>query len=137
MEFANALTTADNDPNVNVIVVTGTGKYFSSGNDLSGFAKGFTSGLSKRDLALQAKVTLSKFTVSIIDCRKPIICGVNGPAIGIAVTMLNIFDIVYASNTATFETPFSALGQSPEGLSSYEFPKRMGLSKASEVLLLG
>ena len=122
-DFGNALIAMDNDSNINVIAVTGNGKYFSSGNDLSEFAKAFTAKVSPKQLALLAREKLLKFTTSIINVRKPIICGVNGPALGIAVTMLNLFDIVYASNTATFQTPFSSLGQSPEGLSSYEFPK--------------
>merc|ERR1712154_689036 len=92
---------------------------------------------SKREIALKGGETLDEFTSSIINTRKPIICGVNGPAIGIAVTILGLFDIVYASKTATFHTPFSSLGQSPEGLSPLTFIQKMGLSKANEVLLLG
>eukprot|EP01084_Bolivina_argentea_P039820 73587_1 len=136
-EFADVLTQCDNDKNVNVIVVTGNGKYFSSGNDLSQFAQAFISGVSKEKMAIESGKILDKFTSSIINTRKPLICGVNGPAIGIAVTMLGLFDIVYAVNNATFHTPFSSLGQSPEGLSSLTFVQKMGLSKANEVLLLG
>ena len=88
-------------------------------------------------MALSAANTLNTFITSIMNVRKPMICGVNGPAIGIAVTMLGLFDIVYASESATFHTPFSSLGQSPEGLSSLTFVQKMGLSSANEVLLLG
>lgn len=109
---------------MNIIVVTGSGKYFSSGNDLNQFLSS-KPGVSRKEMAELAGVRLNEFTSSIINTRKPIICGVNGPAIGIAVTMLGLFDIVYASNTATFNTPFSSLGQSPEGLSSLTFVQVM------------
>ena len=137
LEFADALKQCDADKNVNVIVVTGNGKYFSSGNDLGEFAGKIAGKGSIKDEAETAGTLLDHFTSSIIDTRKPIICGVNGPAIGIAVTMLGMMDIVYCTTNATFHTPFSALGQSPEGLSSLTFIEKMGLSNASEVLLLG
>ena len=81
--------------------------------------------------------TCSRFVQSFIDHPKPLIALVQGPAVGIAVTTLGLCDVVYCSDRATFHTPFSSLGQSPEGCSAAIFPRTMGLSKANEVLLFG
>ncbi|GAB1599089.1 enoyl-CoA delta isomerase 2, mitochondrial-like isoform X1 [Argonauta hians] len=131
-EIIKALQEAT-DSNCSIAVVTGAGEYFCSGNDLNNFAN-----VAPKDYATMAEnaaVILTKFIDAIIDFPKPLIGLINGPAVGISVTMLGLFDAVYCSDKATFHTPFSALGQSPEGCSSYIFPKLMGSGKASELLL--
>lgn len=132
-EIPEALKEAGDDENVVICYVTGAGDYYSSGNDLSNFIKYQTD--NPADLAKRSRVILRNFVAAIIDFPKPLIAGLNGPAIGIAATPLGLFDTVYASDRATLHCPFSALGQSPEGCSSYTFPRIMGQAKASELLL--
>uniref|UniRef100_A0A8C5MET5 Enoyl-CoA delta isomerase 2 n=1 Tax=Leptobrachium leishanense TaxID=445787 RepID=A0A8C5MET5_9ANUR len=131
-EIGHALEEAGKDEST-ITVLTGLGDYFCSGNDLNNFANVSPDG--KEKMASDAAVILEAFVGKIIDFPKPLIAVVNGPAVGISVTMLGLFDIVYATERATFHTPFSQLGQSPEGCSSYTFPRIMGLAKATEMLL--
>lgn len=131
----DALNNTANDDSVRLVCITGAGKFFSSGNDLSNFANIPPEGPKK--LAADGRVRLKAFVEAFINYPKPIVVGVNGPALGITVTILALTDLVYASSDATFHTPFMSLGQSPEGCSSYTFPKIMGYAKANEVLLAG
>uniref|UniRef100_A0A8D0BMN7 Delta(3)-Delta(2)-enoyl-CoA isomerase n=1 Tax=Salvator merianae TaxID=96440 RepID=A0A8D0BMN7_SALMN len=131
-EIMEALEEAAKDNSV-VVVLTGNGDYYCSGNDLNNFAN--VSPTAVQEGAEKGAVLLKDFVNHFIDFPKPLIAVVNGPAVGIAVTILGLFDIVYASDRATFHTPFSNLGQTPEGCSSYTFPKIMGVSKATEMLL--
>ncbi|GCB70834.1 hypothetical protein scyTo_0001386 [Scyliorhinus torazame] len=78
---------------------------------------------------------LKRYVSHYIDFPKPLIGVINGPAVGVAVTVLGLFDAVYSTDKATFHAPFSKLGQSPEGCSSYTFPKIMGTGKANEIIL--
>ncbi|XP_005398946.1 PREDICTED: enoyl-CoA delta isomerase 2, mitochondrial [Chinchilla lanigera] len=128
-----AMKAASKD-NSTITVFTGSGDYYSSGNDLTNFMK--ISGDLKQ-VAKESSITLRKFVDSFIDFPKPLVAVVNGPAMGIAATVLGLFDAVYASNRATFHTPFSGLGLTPEGCSSYTFPKIMGRAKATEMLIFG
>ncbi|XP_041455036.1 enoyl-CoA delta isomerase 2-like isoform X1 [Lytechinus variegatus] len=134
-EWATALDTAGADDSVVLALITGAGDFYSSGNDLNNFMKIDPSVLYEE--SVKGSNLLERYVNSTIDFPKPLICAVNGPAVGIAVTTLGLMDVVYASDTATFYTPFAALGQSPEGCSSYTFPKMMGSAKANEFLLFG
>ncbi|XP_018425955.1 PREDICTED: enoyl-CoA delta isomerase 2, mitochondrial-like [Nanorana parkeri] len=131
-EIGLALDEAAKDDSV-ITVLTGHGDYYCSGNDLNNFTNIPPEG--KEKMASDSALILESFVGKFIDFPKPLIAVVNGPAVGISVTILGLFDVVYATDRATFHTPFSQLGQSPEGCSSYTFPRIMGLSKASEVLL--
>ncbi|XP_042318402.1 enoyl-CoA delta isomerase 2-like isoform X3 [Sceloporus undulatus] len=131
-EIIEALEEAAKDDSV-ITVITGSGDYYSSGNDLNNYANIPTDNIEEE--AKKSAQNLKNFVDHFIDFPKPLIAVVNGPAVGISVTLLGLFDIVYATDRATFHTPFSNLGLSPEGCSSYTFPKIMGLAKAAEVLL--
>ncbi|KYN17696.1 PREDICTED: enoyl-CoA delta isomerase 2, mitochondrial-like [Trachymyrmex cornetzi] len=110
-----------------IFVLTANGDFFSSGNDISA---------SMESLSVSVD-TIKELIDTIIMYPKLLIAVVNGPAIGIATTILGIFDIVYASDKAYFQTPFSSLGLVAEGCSSYTFPRLLGHSKAGDMLYLG
>lgn len=134
MELVAAFDAAAADPAINVLVLTGAGQFFSSGNDLSNFMEGAA---DPQGFAEKARGILHSIVGRFINFPKILIVGVNGPAVGIATTMLPLADLVYASHTATFHAPLAALGQTPEGTSSYMFPKVMGLPRATEILVMG
>ncbi|KAM6177056.1 enoyl-CoA delta isomerase 2 [Erethizon dorsatum] len=128
-----ALKAASKDDSV-ITVFTGNGNYYSSGNDLTNFTNN-SGDLEK--MSEESSFVLRNFVGAFIDFPKPLVAVVNGPAVGIAVSVLGLFDAVYASDSATFHTPFSSLGMTPEGCSSYTFPKIMGPAKAAEMLIFG
>ncbi|XP_055964510.1 enoyl-CoA delta isomerase 2 isoform X2 [Sorex fumeus] len=133
-DIMQALKAAGDDDSA-ITVLTGSGDYYCSGNDLSNFTDIPPGGLEEK--AKNSAVLLRDFVACFIDFPKPLVAVVNGPAVGISVTLLGLFDVVYATDRATFHTPFSHLGQSPEGCSSYLFPKIMGSAKAAEMLIFG
>uniref|UniRef100_A0A673SVJ6 Delta(3)-Delta(2)-enoyl-CoA isomerase n=1 Tax=Suricata suricatta TaxID=37032 RepID=A0A673SVJ6_SURSU len=133
-EIMLALKAASKDDSA-ITVLTGNGDYYSSGNDLTNFTDIPSGGVEEK--AKNSAILLRDFVDCFIDFPKPLIAVVNGPAVGISVTILGLFEVVYASDRATFHTPFSHLGQSPEGCSSYTFPKIMGPAKAAEMLIFG
>merc|ERR1711892_112410 len=118
-----------------VLMLTGAGPYFSSGNDLSGFAAALGSGMTPAQLADGAFEIMVPFVDAFIEFDKPLVAAVNGPAVGIGCSSLGLCDLVLASDNATFVTPFTRLGQSAEACSSFTFPRLMGSSKAAEMIL--
>lgn len=126
-----ALTQAAKDENVRAVLFTGAGDYFSSGNDLANFLRADSTDTTP------AKDLLTRFVNAFILFPKPIVAAVNGPAVGIAATILGHCDLVYGSETCSLHTPFMQLAQSPEACSSLLFPESMGALKANEMLLLG
>jgi peroxisomal 3,2-trans-enoyl-CoA isomerase len=129
-EVSTVLNELSDDPNVKACIVTGAGDFYSSGNDLANFSVI----MHPLKMAKQARATCDMFVSAFVNFKKPLIAVVNGPAIGIAATTLGLFDRVFACDRAYFKTPFAELGQSPEGCSSYVFPKAMGDEMAHEVL---
>ncbi|KAI8890833.1 ClpP/crotonase [Backusella circina FSU 941] len=118
---------------VKVVVLTGRGKFYSSGQELG-----------MPDLGDDPMVEMNRrlnttqgIVTEMIHFPKLLIGAVNGPAIGFGCTTLALCDVVYSVPDATFNTPFMRFGFCAEGCSSYLFPKIMGNSKANEMLLMG
>lgn len=126
-KMADALSQAEEDESVRVILITGTKDCFCAGNDLVDFL----------DISSGTKRPANPFVGAMHHARKPIVAAVSGAAIGIGTTMLLHCDLVYAGSTACFQLPFVRLGLCPEMGSSVLLPSLMGHQRAAELLLLG
>lgn len=127
--LADGIREAEADDAVRAIVVTGAGEHFCAGNDLADFTK------PKSEKAEQGGA--AGLLHALIDARKPVFGAIEGYAVGIGVTMLLHFDMVYAGDTAKFRIPFAPLGVAPEGGSSLLLPQAAGIKKAKEILMFG
>ena len=113
-------------PAVRAILFTATGETFTAGNDIKDF-------LAMRDLM---DAPPARFIDALATATIPLVAAVNGPAIGVGATMLLHCDLVYAAPTATLAMPFVDLGLVPEAGSSMLLPARIGLARATAMLLL-
>lgn len=129
-ELSRALDFASSCPNAVCVVITGNGDYFTAGADLQDNVLG----QFEPPCDVMA-LPVSRFFKSLIDCSIPVIACVQGPAVGVGVTMLLLCDAVYASASATFWTPFARSGLAPEFASALLFPAAMGNTTASEMIL--
>lgn len=123
----DAFQRADAEHAIRVVLLTGTGDYFTSGNDIGDFQA-----RARKDEPTHA----SPFLDALSALTKPLVAAVNGPAIGVGTTMIAHADIVVAARSGRFMMPFTALGLVPEAASSLLFPRLMGHQRASELLLL-
>lgn len=126
--LADALNAGAQDPAVRVALLTGSPDVFAAGNDLQDFLKApVGSGDSP----------VIRFMNALSTFPKPVIAAVNGPAVGVGVTMLLHCDVVYAGESARFQLPFVSLGICPEFSATYLLPRIMGHARAAELCLFG
>jgi enoyl-CoA hydratase/carnithine racemase len=142
-DLIDAFDAADADDAVRAIIVTGAGRAFCAGADLSGgggtFDRAARAGRPPIPDGPDGQPDLShdsardgggRITLRIFECRKPVIAAVNGPAVGIGATMLLPMDIRIASQDARFGFVFSRRGIVPEAASSYFLPRLIGITQA-------
>jgi enoyl-CoA hydratase/carnithine racemase len=142
-EFIDAIDIADADDAVRAIIVTGAGRAFCAGADLSTGGRTFDREAradrppvpngpdGKPDLTHDsARDGGGRMTLRVFECRKPVIAAVNGPAVGIGATMLLPMDARIASSEARFGFVFSQRGIVPEAASSYFLPRIVGIAQA-------
>lgn len=142
-EFVDAIDVADKDDAARAIIVTGAGRAFCAGADLSGGGGTFDREArkdrppvpngpdGKPDLSHDsARDGGGRMTLRVFNCRKPVIAAVNGPAVGIGATMILPMDVRIASTEARFGYVFSRRGIVMEAASSYFLPRLVGISQA-------
>jgi enoyl-CoA hydratase/carnithine racemase len=130
--MSEAIESAQADPAIRCIVISGGPGVFTAGNDLEDFLK---DGTTNTDTPRASDAVT--FLYSLANNTKPLIAAVDGIAIGIGTTMLFHCDYVVASAAATFSTPFIHLGLVPEGASSLLIPHSIGHHPAFAMLVMG
>jgi enoyl-CoA hydratase/carnithine racemase len=144
-ELVDAFKLASEDDDVKAIVVTGAGKAFCAGMDLS--SEGNVFGLDEslqpdmedmrtrlNDPAIQQGVrdTGGEVTLAIYECKKPVIAAINGAAVGIGATMTCAMDIRLVSDRARVGFVFNKIGITPEACSSWFLPRIVNMGTALE-----
>jgi len=129
-ELRAKLTECQQDPDTSVCIITGTGKYYCAGVNLSSMIKPMHPAKLHELIRSQNQSLFDMF----LNFPKPIIAAIQGPAIGASVTSATLCDAILCSETATFSTPFHRLGVPPEGCSSVNFPRFMGDSNAERMM---
>lgn len=134
-ELIKAFDMADKDDNVLAIIMTGAGRGYCAGADLD------PNNIPTRHKDLKPgevpRDTAGQFTLKVYDAKKPVIAAINGPAVGVGVTMTLPMDIRIASDTARFGFVFNRRGMVPEGCSTWFLPRILGFSQAAEWMLTG
>lgn len=131
-EMIDAFDRADADDEVRAIIVTGAGRAFCAGADLSGGSDTFNAdGREDRQSGVQPDGG-GKLTLRIYELNKPIIAAINGAAVGVGITMTLAMDVRIAADVAKFGFVFARRGIVPEACSSYFLPRVVGISKALE-----
>ena len=147
-ELVDAFTKASEDDGVGAIIVTGAGKAFCAGMDLSAEGNVFGLDESRRPTmeAMRESVGAGyerdgvrdeggRVTLAIFNCKKPVIAAINGAAVGSGATMTLAMDIRMASDKARIGFVFGRLGVTPEACSTWFLPRLVGPQQALEWVL--
>jgi enoyl-CoA hydratase/carnithine racemase len=144
-ELIDVFNEASEDDNIRVIVVTGAGRAFCAGMDLSvagnvfGLDEDFKPTIDDMNHRLEdpkmiegVRDTGGRVTLAIYECKKPVIAAINGAAVGIGATMTCAMDIRLASEYARIGFVFNKIGITPEACSTWFLPRIVGVSTALE-----
>ena len=139
-ELEDAFLRADEDDNIRCIIVTGAGRGFCAGADISAGGAAFDTS-AEGSVAFagggQARRSGGGFVGAIFNCRKPSIAAINGAAVGVGATLTLPMDIRIASSVARIGFVFARRGLVPEAGSAWFLPKLVGLPQALQWCLSG
>jgi 2-(1,2-epoxy-1,2-dihydrophenyl)acetyl-CoA isomerase len=137
-EFAAACARANADPTVKCVILTGAGRAFSAGGDLTAMRDRRDlfegSGAQIRD---RYRRVVHRIVRSLYDLEMPLVSAVNGPAMGLGCGIAASADIRIASERASFGVPFLKLGIIPGDGGAWRLPRDVGYARAAEMLFTG
>jgi len=127
----------DGDPQVRVVVLRSSGKHFCSGADITRVAQARTQDKHVGDDVAKLLTGALRLVSSVMDCRKPVVCAVQGVAGGLGLHLALACDLIIASSAASFFEPLVLRGLVMDGAGAYLLPRRIGMQRAKEMALLG
>jgi enoyl-CoA hydratase/carnithine racemase len=136
-ELIEAFSRADADDAVRVVIVTGAGRAFCAGADLSAGGRTFDRTARDPGAAGEHRDGGGRVTLRIYDMVKPVIAAINGPAVGFGATLTLPMDIRIASTSARIGFVFSRRGVVPEACSTWFLPRLVGMARAAEWVYTG
>jgi enoyl-CoA hydratase/carnithine racemase len=138
-ELLDAFDRADADDDVRAVIVTGAGRGFCAGADLAAGDGTFDyrDSSGRRARLEDARDGGGLVALRVFESKKPVIAAINGPAVGVGVTMTLPMDVRLASQNARFGFVFARRGLVPEAASSWFLPRVVGISKAMEWVMTG
>ncbi|HXX49153.1 MAG TPA: crotonase/enoyl-CoA hydratase family protein [Myxococcota bacterium] len=132
-ELLDAIDRADADDDVRAVIFTGAGRAFCAGADLSSGSGTFDARAGAEGVGIeQRRDGGGRLTLRLYDCKKPLIAAINGPAVGVGVTMTLPMDVRMAASDARFGFVFARRGICMEAASSWFLPRVVGVSRALE-----
>jgi enoyl-CoA hydratase len=132
-ELAEVFNFAAQDQHSEVVVLTGAGRAFSAGGDLDHIARN----AANPDLFDEEARLAKRIVLSMLDLDKPLICRMNGHAVGLGATLALFCDVIFAAENAKIGDPHVALGLVAGDGGAAIWPQRIGLGRAKEYLLTG
>lgn len=132
-ELPEALTFAGTDAGSDVVLLTGAGRAFSAGGDISHMEHNAANPHLFDHEARQAK----RVVFALLDIEKPVVCRMNGHAVGLGATVALLCDIIIAADTARIGDPHVGIGLVAGDGGAVVWAQRIGLARAKEYLLTG
>jgi enoyl-CoA hydratase/carnithine racemase len=136
-EMVDALKKVDADDNLKVSILTGAGRGFCAGMDLSSGGNTFNPTAQDEEEQKTTGIPVGDLLFALLDLKKPVIVAVNGPSVGVGLTMILPMDIRIAAESARFGMVFVRRGVIPELASPWFLPRIVGVSKAAELMYTG
>lgn len=131
-ELGELAIRCDEDPAVRAVVITGAGRFFSAGGDMSGFQEaGDRAGSLIKEMTMHFHAAVSRFN----RMDPPVVGAVNGMAAGAGFSFASSCDILIAAESAVFLSAYTASALTPDGSSTYFIPRLVGLRRAMDLML--